>query len=110
MVTSNLGSYVSASGFGTYVPSISGTNINLDFKAHTGIACTVNTIVVGLSSEAFVGFGTNALKHVDLSSRTTGIASTSSPGIHTVGQYLTLSGDDDHFDAAYFHGAGFWYN
>ncbi|BCU96277.1 MAG: hypothetical protein CM15mV12_0230 [uncultured marine virus] len=34
-LTSNLGSYVSASGFGTYVPSISGTNINLDFKAHT---------------------------------------------------------------------------
>ena len=89
-LTSNLGSYVSASGFGTYVPSISGTNINLDFKAHTGIACTVNTIVVGLSSEAFVGVDTNGLKHVNLESRTTGIASTSSPGIHTVGQYLSL--------------------
>ena len=74
-----LGSYVSASGFGTYVPSISGTNINLDFKAHTGVACTVNTIVVGLSSEAFVGVDTNGLKHVNIESRTTGIASTSSP-------------------------------
>ena len=101
-LTSNLGSYVSASGFGTYVPSISGTNINLDFKAHTGIACTVNTIVVGLSSEAFVGVDTNGLKHVNIESRTTGIASASSPGIHTVAQYLTSSGDDDHFDAAYF--------
>ena len=101
-LTSNLGSYVSASGFGTYVPSISGTNINLDFKAHTGVACTVNTIVVGLSSEAFVGVDTNGLKHVNIESRTTGIASTSSPGIHTVGQYLSLESDDDHFDAAYF--------
>ena len=101
-LTSNLGDYVSASGFGTYVPSISGTDINLDFKAHTGIACTVNTIVVGLSSEAYVGVATNQLKHVDLSSRTTSIASSTSPGIHTVGQYLTLSGEDDHYDAAYF--------
>ena len=49
-----------------------------------------------------VRIDTYQLKHVNLESRTTGIASTSSPGIHTVGQYLTLSGDDDHFDAAYF--------
>ena len=44
----------------------------------------------------------NGLKHVNIESRTTGIASTSSPGIHTVGQYLSLESDDDHFDAAYF--------
>ena len=42
------------------------------------------------------------MKHVDLESRTTSIASSTSPGIHTVGRYLTLSGDDDHYDAAYF--------
>ena len=101
-LTSNLGNYVNASGFGTFVPSISGTDINIGFKANTGIACTVNTIVVGLSTAAYVGVDTNQLKHVSLESRTTGIASTSSPGIHTVGQYLTLSGTDDHYDAAYF--------
>ena len=101
-LTSNLGGYVSASGFGTYVPSISGTDINLDFKAHTGIACTVNTIVVGLSSDAYVGIDTYQLKHVNLESRTTAIAASGTPGIHTVGEYLTLMGEDDHFDAAYF--------
>jgi len=101
-LTSNLTNYVNVSGFGTFVPSISGTDINLDFKANTGIACTVNTIVVGLSSEAYVGVDTNQLKHVDLESRTTTIAASGSPGIHTVGKYLTLSGTDDHYDAAYF--------
>ena len=101
-LTTNLGSWVSTSGFGTYVPSISGTNINLDFKANTGIACTVNTIVVGLSTEAYTGIATQALKHVNLEARTTTIASSGTPGIHTVGRYLSLSGDDDHFDAAYF--------
>ena len=101
-LTSNLGNYVNVSGFGTFVPSISGTDINIDFKANTGIACTVNTIVVGLSTGAYVGVATNQLKHVNLESKTTAIAASGTPGIHTVGEYLTLSGDDDHYDAAYF--------
>ncbi len=101
-LTTNMGAYVSASGFGTYVPYISGSDIKVDFQAHTGIACTVNTIVVGLSTAAYVGIDTHQLKHVNLESRTTDIAASGTPGIHTVGEYLTLMGEDDHYDAAYF--------
>ena len=94
-LTTNLGGYVAA-GFGSYHANISGSTLNVDFIPFIGIAATVNTIQVAISTDSVSGVSTSDLKHARLEARTTGIASASSPGIHTVGTYPTV------YDAAYF--------
>ena len=101
-LSTNLGDYVYSSGFGTYIPYIDGTTLKVDFKSHAGVACTVNTIQVAISTETTTGIATNQLRHVALEGRTTSISASGTPGIHTVGRYVTKLGDDDHYDAAYY--------
>jgi len=94
-VTTNPGSF-GISGFGTYYPYISGSNLLVDFIPNPGVAVTVNTIQVAISSEGVSGIGTIDLKHARLEGRSTTIASSGTPGIHTIGSY------PDEYDAAYF--------
>jgi len=94
-VTTNPG-FFGISGFGTYHPYISGSNLLVDFIPNAGIAVTVNTIQVAISSEGVSGIGTIDLKHALLEGRSTTISSSGTPGIHTIGSY------PDDYDAAYF--------
>ena len=94
-VTTNPG-FFGISGFGTYYPYISGSNLLVDFIPNPGVAVTVNTIQVAISSEGVSGIGTIDLKHARLEGRSTTIASSGTPGIHTIGSY------PDEYDAAYF--------
>ena len=81
------------SGLGTYRGYIDGTELKVDFIANSdvGIGTTgvINTILVGMADSAYTGIGTVDLKHARLESRTTEIASSSSPGIATVGEYTS---------------------
>ena len=94
-VTTNPG-FFGISGFGTYNPYISGSNLIVDFIPNAGVAATINTIQVAITSEGTSGIGTVDLKHARLEARTTTIASSGTPGIHTIGRY------PDDYDAAYF--------
>ena len=92
-VTTNPG-FFGISGFGTYNPYISGSNLIVDFIPNAGVAATINTIQVAITSEGTSGIGTVDLKHARLEARTTTIASSGTPGIHTIGRY------PDDYDAA----------
>ena len=94
-VTTNPG-FFGISGFGTYHPYISGSNLIVDFIPNAGVAATINTIQVAISSEGISGIGTVDLKHARLEGRSTNISSSATPGIHTIGTY------PDDYDAAYF--------
>ena len=102
-LSTNLGSTVS--GFGTYSVDMSSGTINVDFTPNTGIALTANTVRVSMSSTESVGVGTTIIgKGTEnialLESFHTSIASTSSPGIHTIATY-TCGGEND-YQAAYY--------
>ena len=101
-LTTNLGGYP-ATGFGTYTAYLSGGQLKLDFNpAGIGATAVVNTIVVGLSS---MSSGTTFadMKHARLESKTTGIASSSSPVENVIGSYPShISASTDRYDAAHF--------
>jgi hypothetical protein len=94
-LTTNLGPY-SISGFGTYYPYISGSNLNVDFIPNVGTALTVNTVQISLGNTESTGIGTFDMKHARIESRTTSIASSTSPISHIIGEY------PDAYDVAYF--------
>ena len=94
-LTTNLGPYAS-SGFGSYYPYISGSDLNIDFIPNVGVAVTVNTIQVSLANTESSGIGTFDMRHARLESRTTSIASSVSPISHVVGDY------PDVYDVSYF--------
>ena len=94
-LTTNLGSYV-GTGFGTYYPYLDGSQLKVDFIPEVGVAVTANTMQIGISSDSATGIGTSTMKHVWMEARSTDIASSASPGVHTVGSYLPS------YDAAYF--------
>ncbi len=96
-------------GLGTYSAYISGANIKLDWfpdQTHTGIGTTavVNTIQVSMAATGSLGAqGTIDLKHGRFQSTPTGIASTASPSVNVIGEYVTqASSTTDGYDAAYF--------
>ena len=64
-LTTNLGGYVAA-GFGSYHANISGSTLNVDFIPFIGIAATVNTIQVAISTDSVSGVSTSDLKHARL--------------------------------------------
>jgi hypothetical protein len=90
-------SLLSSSGFGTYYPYISGSNVKIDFipNSSVGSATTINTIKVSLAGTSITGIGTLDIKHARLEARTLNIPSSASPGITTV---LSYSGE---YSAAY---------
>jgi len=83
------------SGFGTYYPKLSGSQIKLDFVPRVGVAATVNTIFIALKDESSSGIGTVELKHSLLEGRSTSIASTASPVPVVISDYI------DNYDGAY---------
>ena len=88
----------SESGFGTYHAYLDGSNLKVDFVPDSGIGQTgaINTILVGLASDTFTGTGTTELTLSDVSSQTTSITSSGSPGINTIFEYTGNT------DASYF--------
>ena len=95
-LTTNVESSYVGSGFGTYYPYFDGSNLKVDFIPTVGAAVTANTMQIAISNDSATGIGTSMMKHVLIESRSTEIASSASPGIHTVGSY------DYPYDAAYF--------
>ena len=96
-------------GLGTYSAYISGSNVKLDWfpsQTHAGIGTTavVNTIQVSMAATGSLGAqGTIDLKHGRFQSTPTGIASTTSPSVNVIGEYVTQTDSDtDGYDAAYF--------
>ena len=83
------------SGFGTYYPRLSGSQIKLDFVPNIGVAATVNTIYIALKDESSSGIGTIEMKHCLLEGRSTSIASTTSPVPVVISDYV------DNYDGAY---------
>ena len=71
-------------------------HLKLTLFLKNSIAVTCNTITVGLGSESIVGFGTEEFKHAFIDGRSTAISASGTPGITTVGGYLS------DYDAAYF--------
>ena len=96
-------------GLGTYSAYIDGANVKIDWfpdQTHTGIGTTavVNTIQVAMAATGSLGAqGTIDLKHGRFQSTPTGIASTTSPSVNVIGEYVTqTSSTVDGYDAAYF--------
>ena len=87
-------------GLGTYSAKFNGSNLEVIFHPNSGVGIgttgVVNTIQVGLATAGITGIGTHNMKHARIEGRTTSIASSSSPGIHTVASY------PDTYDVAYF--------
>ena len=75
-------------------------------QTHAGIGTTavVNTIQVSMAATGSLGAqGTIDLKHGRFQSTPTGIASTTSPSVNVIGEYVTqTSSTVDGYDAAYF--------
>ena len=87
-------------GLGTYSAALVGSNLEIRFHPRSGVGIgttgVINTIQVGLTTAGITGIGTVDMKHARIEGRTTSIASSTSPGIHTVGSY------PDTYDVAYF--------
>ena len=87
-------------GLGTYSAAFVGSNLEIRFHPRSGVGIgttgVINTIQVGLATAGITGIGTVDMKHARIEGRTTSIASSTSPGIHTVGSY------PDTYDVAYF--------
>ena len=81
LTTGNILSPLSSSGFGTYHPYISGSNVKIDFISNAGIGTTtyINTISVAIANTSSTGIGTIDMKHAILEARTVAISSSSSP-------------------------------
>jgi hypothetical protein len=97
LTTGNIISPLSSSGYGTYYPYISGSQVKIDFIANAGIGTTtyINTISVGIADTSSSGIGTLEMKHALLKATTTSIASSISPTSNVI---LDYSGE---YSAAY---------
>jgi len=95
ITTHSFDSY-SSSGFGTFYPYISGSNLKVDFIPNVGVAATINTIQVAIADSSSAGITTIFMKHAYLESRSTSIASTTSPSSNVISEYF------NGYDCAYF--------
>ena len=88
----------SSTGFGTYYPYLSGSQLKVDFTPNVGIAVTVNvnTIQIAFATNTTVGVSTHDMTHARLEGRSTSIASTSTPTPVVIGEY------PDVYDGGYF--------
>jgi len=100
-LTTSAGPYA-ATGFGTYYAYIDGSLLKVDFTPNSGVGIgttgVINTITVGLANSSFSGIGTIDMKHARLESRTTSIASTTSPIQNVIAEYPTQGT----YDVGYF--------
>ena len=97
LTTGDIISPLSSSGYGTYYPYISGSQVKIDFIANAGIGTTtyINTISIGIADTSSSGIGTLEMKHALLKATTTSIASSISPTSNVI---LDYSGE---YSAAY---------
>ena len=81
LTTGNILSPLSSSGYGTYYPYISGSQVKVDFISNAGIGTTtyINTISIGIADTSTSGIGTLEMRHALLKATTTSIASSVSP-------------------------------
>jgi hypothetical protein len=81
LTTGDIISPLSSSGYGTYYPYISGSQVKVDFISNAGIGTTtyINTISIGIANTSSSGIGTLEMKHALLKATTTSIASSVSP-------------------------------
>ena len=84
------------SGFGTYNAYITGSNVNIDFTPNIGIAASISTIQVAISDSSVSGIGTFDMKYARFESRSTSIASSTSPISSVIGEY------PNEYDGGYF--------
>lgn len=104
-LTTTLSPHVLSSGFGTYYPYIDGSNLKIDYNPGVGVGTTgvINAIVVAVSDSSSSGIGTLDLKHCRIESRTTSIASSTSPIENVIAEFPTqISSNDDGYDMGYF--------
>ena len=105
-LTSNNYSNFGTVGLGTYECDISGGNLNVSFTPNAGTACTTQVFGIFLPTAAGGGIGnTIAIGNPDegiglIDSHQTTIASSGTPGIHTIATY-THTADND-YQAAYY--------
>ena len=71
----------SISGYGTYYPYISGSQLNVDFIPTVGVGTTikVNSLYIAFADEFTTGSGSTTLNHAKIISNTTAISSSPSP-------------------------------
>ena len=75
-------------GLGTYGASLSGSDIIVKYTPNSGVTTTyVNALSIGISSESYVGVGTQGYTHGNLIAQGVGIASSSSPSAVQIGHY-----------------------
>ena len=95
-------------GLGTFGVAMADDHLNVNFTpAITGVAMTANTVRVSMSSSESTGIGSftlgGARENIGLlESHYTSIASTTSPGIHTVASYFHTG------DTAYDHSGAYF--
>ena len=78
-------------GYGTFYPYLDGDLVKVDFIPGTGIGQTgyINTVQVGLTSDAYTGLSTITLGNSKIEAKTTEISSSGTPGIHTISSYIS---------------------
>ena len=91
---------LAAEPLGTFRPHIVGlgttAQIQIGFTPNAGIKTAfINSITIGISSEAYTGVGTVGLKNASLIAKSTTIAAAGSPSATGIGSY------GEEFDAAY---------
>ena len=88
---------LSSSGFGTYYPRISGSDILIDYiPSLSGVGVSITTLVTALNSNGFTS-GSQSIDNAILSSSYTGISSETEPIPNTVAIY-----DSAEYDSAYY--------
>jgi hypothetical protein len=75
------------SGFGTFSPYISGSNINIDFIPSVATACTANVNVVSIADTSVTGISSVALDPAIIQSYQTNIAASGSPTANVIASY-----------------------
>ena len=88
-------------GLGTYIPSISGSQVNIDFKpnASLGVGHTINTVRVSIADTSLSGVGTITTRDSRFDSHSTLIASSGSP---TAVGIASFDNNDGYYGAYYF--------
>jgi len=87
-------------GLGTYVPSISGSNVNIDFVPNSalGVGHTVTTLRVSIGDTSSSGIGTIVLKDTILDSKIVSIPSSPTPTANLITSFFNV----EHVGAYYF--------
>jgi len=97
-LTTDTLSVLGSVGLGTYIPYISGSNVNIDFKPDQSLTVdyNINTLRISIGNTSATGIGTFDLLDSKFNSTVTSIASTSSPTANLVASF------SDSYDGAYY--------